>query len=103
MEIINSNDFNRVIKENRVVVIDFFATWCGPCKMLGPVLEDVHKDLAGKVGIYKVDIDKSPDMAAQFQIFSVPTMLIIKDGNIVDKLVGFMPKKLIMSKISNFL
>lgn len=103
MEVINSNDFNKVIADNDVVLIDFFATWCGPCKMLGPVLEDVQNDMSGKLSMYKLDVDKSPDIAAQFQIFSVPTMLIFKNGNVVDQMVGFMPKDAIITKIKNYL
>lgn len=83
-----------------LVVVDFFATWCGPCKMLSPVLEDVSKDM--NIKIVKVDIDDHLDIAKRFGIMSVPTLLVYKNGNVVDKLVGFMPKEYIEDKLSNY-
>ena len=91
MKIVNKDEFNAVV-EKGVVMVDFCATWCGPCKMLSPVLEDVANDMAGKAEIVKVDIDQSADLASQFGIMAVPTMLIFKDGQVVKKLQGFMPK-----------
>ncbi len=88
------------IVNNGLVVVDFFATWCGPCKMLSPVLEDVARDM--NIKIVKVDIDDHLDIAKRFGIMSVPTLLVYKDGNVVDKLVGFMPKELIENKLSNY-
>ena len=88
------------IVNNGLVVVDFFATWCGPCKMLSPVLEEVARDM--NIKIVKVDIDDHLDIAKRFGIMSVPTLLVYKDGNVVDKLVGFMPKELIENKLSNY-
>lgn len=88
------------IVNNGLVVVDFFATWCGPCKMLSPVLEDVARNM--NIKIVKVDIDDHLDIAKRFGIMSVPTLLVYKDGNVVDKLVGFMPKELIENKLSNY-
>ena len=79
MKIVNSNEFRNEISEG-VVLVDFFATWCGPCKMLGPVLEDLGKELEGKAKIIKVDIDQSGDLADEFRISSVPTMILFKDN-----------------------
>ena len=81
MKIVNSNEFRNEISEG-VVLVDFFATWCGPCKMLGPVLEDLGKELEGKAKIIKVDIDQSGDLADEFRISSVPTMILFKDNKI---------------------
>ena len=86
MKIVNSNEFRNEISEG-VVLVDFFATWCGPCKMLGPVLEDLGKELEGKAKIIKVDIDQSGDLADEFRISSVPTMILFKDNKIVDTMV----------------
>lgn len=91
MEIINKNNFEATTKSGTVLV-DFFATWCGPCKMLGPVLEEVAKDMADKINVVKVDIDQDQDLAVQFNVMSVPTMILFKDGNVVKQLSGFMPK-----------
>ena len=90
MKIINGNEFDSTISSG-VVLVDFFATWCGPCKMLSPVLEQVSEELAGKVEIVKVDVDQDGDLAAQFGIMSVPTMIVFKDGQPVGKMQGYVP------------
>ena len=96
---LESENYDEIVN-NGLVVVDFFATWCGPCKMLSPVLEDVARDM--NIKIVKVDIDDHLDIAKRFGIMSVPTLLVYKDGNVVDKLVGFMPKELIENKLSNY-
>lgn len=88
---INEKEFASTIA-NGVTLVDFFATWCGPCKMLAPVLEEVAEELKSKVNIVKVDVDQDGDLAMQFQIMSVPTMLVFKDGELKKTLQGFMPK-----------
>lgn len=100
MKIVNSNEFRNEISEG-VVLVDFFATWCGPCKMLGPVLEDLGKELEEKAKIIKVDIDQSGDLADEFRISSVPTMILFKDNKIVDTMVGFLPKERIKQVIES--
>lgn len=98
MKIVESNEFKSEI-ESGVTVVDFFATWCGPCKMLAPVLEGLAGDMEGKAKFIKVDIDQSLDLANEFQISSVPTMIIFKDGQKVEQLVGFLPKERIQQAI----
>lgn len=98
MKIVESNEFKSEI-ESGVTVVDFFATWCGPCKMLAPVLEGLAGEMEGKVKFIKVDIDQSLDLANEFQISSVPTMIIFKDGQKSDQLVGFLPKERIQQAI----
>ena len=100
MKIVNSAEFRDEIKSG-VVLVDFFATWCGPCKMLAPVLEQVSEEMNGKANIIKVDIDQCPDLADEFQITSVPTMMIFKDNVKVDMLVGFLPKERITEVIES--
>ena len=102
MKIVNSAEFRDEIKSG-VVLVDFFATWCGPCKMLAPVLEQVSEEMAGKVNVIKVDIDQCPDLADEFKIASVPTMMVFKDGVKVDMLVGFLPKDRITEVIKSHL
>ena len=102
MKIVNSAEFRDEIKSG-VVLVDFFATWCGPCKMLAPVLEQVSEEMNGKANIIKVDIDQCPDLADEFQITSVPTMMIFKDNVKVDMLVGFLPKERITEVIDSHL
>ena len=98
MKIVNSTEFKNEI-ESGIVLVDFFATWCGPCKMLAPVLEGLSSEMEGKAKIIKVDIDQSQDLADQFQISSVPTMIVFKDGQKADMLVGFLPKERIQESI----
>ncbi|MDD4153871.1 MAG: thioredoxin [Methanomicrobia archaeon] len=87
----NQEQFDAVLKEKKVLV-DFYADWCGPCKMIGPVLEDVSKELGDKVTIAKVNVDKQEAIAAQYNIFSIPTMILFENGEIARKQVGFVPK-----------
>lgn len=99
MEIIhgNENNFNDVI-EGETVLVDFFATWCGPCRMLSPVLEEIASDRSN-IKIVKVDIDESTALAKNFGIMSVPTLLLFKNGKMVDQRSGFAPKEEITSWI----
>jgi thioredoxin 1 len=98
MKIVDSNEFKNEI-ESGVTVVDFFATWCGPCKMLAPVLEGLSSEMEGKAKFIKVDIDQSLDLANEFQISSVPTMIIFKDGQKAEQLIGFLPKEKIQQVI----
>jgi thioredoxin 1 len=75
------------------VLVDFWATWCGPCKMIAPVLEELDADMGDKVKIVKVDVDENQETAGKFGIMSIPTLLVLKDGEVVDKAVGFQPKE----------
>ncbi|WP_313020448.1 thioredoxin [Macrococcoides bohemicum] len=94
MAIIKGNDtnFEENIKEG-VTLVDFWAPWCGPCKMIAPVLEDLAKDVEGKANIVKVDVDENQETAAKFEVMSIPTLIVFKDGQAVDKVVGFQPKE----------
>lgn len=104
MRMLNTNSFNaEVERSSGVVVVDFFATWCGPCKMLGPIFESLSKELGSKAKFVKVDIDQSLEIANKYRISSVPTMIVFKDGKPVDTLIGFMPKEKIASKIKSHL
>ncbi len=98
MKIVNTQEFNELMNE-KAVLVDFFATWCGPCKMLSPVLEDVAEKMKDKVTIVKVDVDRSPDLAAKFGVMSVPTMIMFKNGRQVDAFSGYMPEANLMANI----
>lgn len=102
MNIIHKDNFEQTI-ENGVVLVDFFATWCGPCKMLSPVLEEVSSTLAGKAEIVKVDVDQDQELAMRFGIMSVPTMILFKDGQVIKQLQGFMPKPQLEAEIQSVL
>ncbi|MDP4085378.1 MAG: thioredoxin [Bacillota bacterium] len=76
-----------------LVLVDFWAPWCGPCKMIAPVLEELDSELGEKVKIVKLDVDDNQETAAKFGVMSIPTLLLFKDGEVVDKIVGFQPKE----------
>lgn len=98
--VINTSEFDKVI-ENGVVVVDFFATWCGPCKMLAPVFDEASQEVDAT--FVKVDIDQSLEIAQRFNITTVPTMMIFKNGQKVDSMVGFMPKEKLVEKVKSHL
>ena len=88
----NSNFKTDVLEASMPVVVDFWAEWCGPCKMIGPSLEEISKELAGKVKITKLNIDENPELAAQYGVRSIPTLMIFKGGERADVKVGALPK-----------
>ena len=98
MKIVNTQEFNELMNEKAILVY-FFATQCVPCKMLSPVLEGVAEKMKDKVTIVKVDVDRSPDLAAKFGVMSVPTMIMFKNGRQVDALSGYMPEANLMANI----
>ena len=87
------NDFNEIIRSSKPTLVDFFATWCGPCKMLAPVLEEISTELPETRMIAKLDIDKNVDLARKYGVMSVPTMVAFKNGKAVSKLIGLRPKE----------
>lgn len=101
-QIIKAEEFNNKISKGTVVV-DFFATWCQPCSMLAPVIEELGQEMAGQAEFIKVDVDQSMDLASQYQIVSIPAMLIFKDGQLQDRMVGFLPKAAIKEKVEQYL
>ena len=92
-----------VLESEKTVLVDFWAAWCGPCRMLSPVIDEVAADFAGRAEIYKVNVDEEGELAAKFGIMSIPTLIIFKDGAVFDKLVGVVPKDSIAEKIENAL
>ena len=100
---INQDEFEKeVLNQEGVVVVDFFATWCAPCKMLAPVLEEVASEM-GEVKVLKIDVDESPETATKYGVQSIPTIKIFKDGAEVETKVGFMPKDILKEAIEEVL
>lgn len=99
---IKSDKFQKEVLESKVpVLVDFSATWCGPCKMMGPVLEQLSAEYEGKAKVFKVDIDESMDLAQKYQIMSVPNMLFFKDGKPIDAVVGVTPPTVLKQKLDS--
>jgi thioredoxin 1 len=98
IEITDAN-FDEIIKTDKPVLVDFWAEWCGPCKMIGPVVEELAGEYEGKVVIGKLDVDSNPEISAKFGIRSIPTLLVIKNGQVVDKQVGAVSKSVLSQKL----
>lgn len=84
-----------------VVLVDFWAPWCGPCKMIAPVLEELDAELGEKLKIVKIDVDDNQETAAKFGVMSIPTLLVFKDGEVVDKMIGFQPKEALAARLQD--
>jgi thioredoxin len=102
IEITDAN-FNDILNEGKPLVVDFWAEWCGPCRMIAPVIEELSKEYEGKVNIGKLDVDNNNDVVSQFGIRNIPTILFFKDGKLTDKQVGAIQKSALAAKIDALL
>ena len=98
-KVATNTNFTELINDNKLVIVDFWATWCGPCRMISPLLDELEEEMAGQITVVKVNVDDADKIAAQYRIMSIPTLLFIKNGQIVDKTVGAMPKPALAEKI----
>ena len=99
-KIATNTTFEELLQDSRLVIVDFWATWCGPCRMLSPLLDEVEEEMADKIVVVKVNVDDADEIAAQFRIMNIPTLLFLKNGQIVDKTVGAMPKSALIERIN---
>ena len=103
LEITDANFDELVLKSDRPVMVDFWAEWCGPCRMLGPIIEEVSKDYEGKAIVGKLDVDSNQEFAAKFGVRNIPTVLVFKDGELVNRQVGVSPKNVYTESIDALL
>jgi thioredoxin len=99
IELNDSNFDELVVKSDKPVIVDLWAEWCGPCRMVGPIVEEIAREYEGKAVIGKLDVDNNPSVTARFGVRNIPTILFFKNGQIVDKQVGAVPKSVIISKL----
>ncbi|MCC6599270.1 MAG: thioredoxin [Crocinitomicaceae bacterium] len=103
VEITDSNFTEVAINSDKPVMIDFWAEWCGPCRMVTPIVEEMAHDYAGKAVVGKVNVDENPDVSAKFGIRNIPTIIFLKGGQVVDKSVGAVPKNVLTEKMEALL
>ncbi len=103
LEFTDANFQSTVMESDKLTVIDFWAEWCGPCRAIGPVIEELATDYAGKVNIGKVNVDVNPTLSMNFGITSIPAILFVKGGQVVDKQIGAVPKSVLDKKIQSHL
>ncbi|MCE2937582.1 MAG: thioredoxin [Cyclobacteriaceae bacterium] len=98
IELTDSN-FDQIVNSDKPVLVDFWAEWCGPCKMIGPVVEELANEYEGKAVVAKINVDENPQTTAKFGVRSIPTLLVFKKGQVVDKQIGAVPKSVLASKL----
>ena len=97
--IATNTNFDGLLESEKLVIVDFWATWCGPCRMLSPLLDEVEEEMADKIIVVKVNVDDADEIAMRYRIMSIPTLLFFKNGALVDRTVGAMPKSTLVDKI----
>ena len=99
---ITDSDIDEYIKKYKTIIIDCWAPWCGPCRMVGPIIEELAKEMQGKIAFAKLNVDENQNTSMKYQIMSIPTLLVFKNGNLVDRLVGAIPKETLKQNLSKY-
>jgi thioredoxin 1 len=100
IEITDANFEQEVMKSDKPVLIDFWAVWCGPCRMVAPVVEEIANEYNGKLKVGKIDVDSNPEVSMKFGIRSIPTLMIFKGGKVVEQIIGAVPKRNLLDKVT---
>jgi thioredoxin 1 len=100
---LTDDTFTRFVEDNSLVVIDLWAPWCGPCRFVSPIIEEIARDYTGKIAFGKINVDQNPSVATQYSIMSIPTILVFKNGQLVDRIIGAMPRERLEPKITRHL
>ena len=98
--IATNTSFDDLLQGEKLVIVDFWATWCGPCRMLSPVLDEVEEEMSDKIQVVKVNVDDADEIAMRYRIMSIPTLVFFKNGQMVDRTVGAMPKNALVDRIN---
>ncbi len=99
-KVATNTNFEELLQDEKLVIVDFWATWCGPCRMLSPLLDEVEEEMADKISVVKVNVDDADEIAMKYRIMNIPTLLFFKGGQLVDKTVGAMPKNVLVDRIN---
>ena len=99
-QIATNTSFDGLLESEKLVIVDFWATWCGPCRMLSPLLDEVEEEMADRIVVVKVNVDDADEIAMRYRIMSIPTLIFFKNGQMVDRTVGAMPKSMLVDKIN---
>jgi thioredoxin 1 len=102
VEITDSN-FDTIVKKYPIVIVDFWAPWCPPCKILGPIIDSIAKKYAGRIVFAKLNVDKNKETPVKYEVMSVPTLLVFKNGKLIDRIIGAMPESALESKIKEYI
>ena len=102
-KIATNTTFDELLQDDKLVIVDFWAVWCGPCRMIGPILDEISEEMADKVTVVKCNVDDCEDIAMRYRIMSIPTLLFFRGGEIVDRHVGAVPKAALEDKINSLL
>jgi len=101
---VNEGNFDKEVLQNvSVVLVDFWAPWCGPCRMMGPILEEMAKEFEGKIAVCKVNVDENPNISGKYEILSIPALKFFKNGEVVDEMVGLQPREVLAEKIKSLI
>ena len=100
-KVATNQNFDALLQDEKLVIVDFWATWCGPCRMLSPILDEVEGEMPDKITVVKVNVDDADEIAGRYRIMSIPTLIFFKGGQAVDKTVGAMPKNALIDKINS--